>query len=160
MKFWGSNVLKFFFEHFLDAIIGGIIGGFIERYFAHSSERRRINKILIIIRNRIYSLLKEDYSIDELFESFKELKIFFNRNYELLEIPGNKTFYEKWLEDPSVDAYLTNSRGWYNTKALSNRNTLEEMLRDLNDTKSHKCSKFRSKILCKIEMLRNYLKSP
>lgn len=155
MGCWNSivSIVKFFTEHLLDAIIGGIIGAFIERYFTNLSKRRRVDKELTKIKNHINSILVkngEPFIIDELFDACKKLKLFFDGNFELLEIPQNNIFYINWLKNPSVSAYLSDAREWVTKKDLSNKNRQKKMLHDLDNTISYKYSKLCHKILRKI----------
>lgn len=145
-------IAKFFTEHLLDAIIGGIIGAFIERYFTNLSKRRRVDKELTKIKNHINSIFKngETFIIDELFDACKKLKLFFDRNFELLEIPQNNIFYIDCLKNPSVSASLSDAREWFTKKDLSNKNRQKKMLHDLDNTISYKYSKLCHKILHKI----------
>lgn len=131
----------------IDAIISGLISGipilialFLERYFVHLSEKKRIDKEFVRIKNHINALSEDSRTVDEWLVSFQELKHFLDCNYEYLEIEENDWFYKLWLKQPSVDASLISAASWFKEKKLNNEDKCIEMFEDLAETKSPKRS--------------------
>lgn len=131
----------------IDAIIGGLVSGipilialFLERYFVHLSEKKRIDKEFVRIKNHINVLSEDGRSVEEWLAAFRELKHFFDRNYEYLEIQENDSFCKRWLKQPSVDATLTDAHNWYKKKKLTDADVRENIIEELDNTKSPKRS--------------------